>query len=227
MLQRTGADAVRLTTHMEYRAGGGSAYSALMFAARITLPHFSVSSAISLPNSAGEVGNTVPPRAGKALLQLGISEAGIDLLVELADDLAWRVLGYEKFPPGRAQPEGGSKNSGNNLMNQRVEARLGNLRRAARCGVPTWLDFVSSVSRRAFSGPSARAKARLCSFKIRDSRANDSSTSSPSTERLTSAVVCYYKPSLIGWAFTASSVSPKPDGRSEAGPSVVGRSIIC
>ena len=30
-----------------------TAYSALMLAARITLPHFSVSSAMSLPNSAG------------------------------------------------------------------------------------------------------------------------------------------------------------------------------
>src|SRR5262245_64011053 len=35
----------------------------LMFAARITLPHFSVSSAMSWPKSAGEPVNTVPPRS--------------------------------------------------------------------------------------------------------------------------------------------------------------------
>ena len=37
------------------------AYSALMLAARITLPHFSVSSAMSLPNSAGEPASVVLP----------------------------------------------------------------------------------------------------------------------------------------------------------------------
>ena len=40
-----------------------TAYSALMFAARITLPHFSVSSAMCLPKSLGEPGSTVPPRS--------------------------------------------------------------------------------------------------------------------------------------------------------------------
>jgi hypothetical protein len=34
----------------------------LMLAARITLPHFSVSSAINLAKSAGEPASTVPPR---------------------------------------------------------------------------------------------------------------------------------------------------------------------
>src|SRR5215475_11472791 len=36
-------------------------HSALMFAERITLAHFSVSSAISLPKSAGETASTSPP----------------------------------------------------------------------------------------------------------------------------------------------------------------------
>src|SRR5215475_1627028 len=36
-------------------------HSALMLAARITLRHFSVSSATSLPKSAGEPGSRVPP----------------------------------------------------------------------------------------------------------------------------------------------------------------------
>src|ERR1700730_5183869 len=39
----------------------GWVYSALMLAARITLAHFSVSLAMSLPKSAGEPGSTVAP----------------------------------------------------------------------------------------------------------------------------------------------------------------------
>jgi len=46
----------RGTEFMEYRARPTPNYSALMLAARITLAHFSVSSAISLPKSAGEPG---------------------------------------------------------------------------------------------------------------------------------------------------------------------------
>jgi hypothetical protein len=38
-------------------------HSGLMLAARITLPHFSVSSAMNLPKSAGEPGNAIPPRS--------------------------------------------------------------------------------------------------------------------------------------------------------------------
>src|SRR5439155_24645119 len=46
-------------------------HSALMPAARITLPHFSVSSAMSLPKSAGEPGRTVPPRSPNRAFILG------------------------------------------------------------------------------------------------------------------------------------------------------------
>ena len=59
----------------------------------ITLAHFSVSSAISLPKSAGEPGSTVPPRSANRCLQFGIGEACIDLLVELIDDLGRRGFG--------------------------------------------------------------------------------------------------------------------------------------
>src|SRR5262249_43276280 len=44
----------------------GRHHSGLMLAARITLPHFSTSSAMSLPKSAGEPGGSVPP--GPAIL---------------------------------------------------------------------------------------------------------------------------------------------------------------
>jgi len=39
----------------------GGAHSALMLAARITLPHFSVPLAMNFPNSLGEVENAVAP----------------------------------------------------------------------------------------------------------------------------------------------------------------------
>src|SRR5262245_64689246 len=45
--------------------------SGLMFAARTTLPHFSVSSATSLPKSAGEPTSGVPPRSASRVLILG------------------------------------------------------------------------------------------------------------------------------------------------------------
>ena len=68
-------------------------HSGLMPANLTTLPHFSVSSAMSLPKSAGEPGSTVPPRSASRALILGSARAGVDLLVELVDDLGGRVLG--------------------------------------------------------------------------------------------------------------------------------------
>src|SRR5262245_12551773 len=52
--------AVRVTGVTEHWIGLPH-QSALMLAARITLPHFSVSSAISFPNSAGDPGSGLPP----------------------------------------------------------------------------------------------------------------------------------------------------------------------
>jgi hypothetical protein len=59
--------AVRLTGFMEYPAS----HSGSMLAARITLPHFSVSSAMSLPKSAGVIGIGTPPRSAKRAFILG------------------------------------------------------------------------------------------------------------------------------------------------------------
>ena len=77
---------------------GDGSIPALMLAARITLAHFSVSSAMSLPKSAGEPAMRPPPKVGKPRPHLGIGEARVDLLVELVDDLGRRV-------PGRADAE--------------------------------------------------------------------------------------------------------------------------
>src|SRR5215475_15712551 len=46
-----------------WNVGGRERYSGLILAARMTLPHFSVSSAMSLPKSADEPASTVPPRS--------------------------------------------------------------------------------------------------------------------------------------------------------------------
>jgi hypothetical protein len=52
----------RVTGVME-RGQPGQTYSGLMLAARITLAHFSVSSAMSLPKSAGVRASMMPPRS--------------------------------------------------------------------------------------------------------------------------------------------------------------------
>jgi hypothetical protein len=53
----------------------------------------SVSSAISVPKSAGESASTAPPRVvGEPRLQLEIGEASVDFLIELLDDLGRRGL---------------------------------------------------------------------------------------------------------------------------------------
>src|SRR5262249_59013927 len=56
---------------------GRADHSALMLAARITLPHFSVSSASSLPKSAGEPGSTVVPTSANDALILGSARAAL------------------------------------------------------------------------------------------------------------------------------------------------------
>src|SRR5215470_12905632 len=52
-------------------------HSALMLAARITLAHFSVSSAINLPKSADEPGIAVLPRSANRALILGSARAAL------------------------------------------------------------------------------------------------------------------------------------------------------
>ena len=65
-------------------ARGRADHSALMLAARITLPHFSVSSAISLAKSADEPGSTVAPRSASRALILGSARAALISLLSLS-----------------------------------------------------------------------------------------------------------------------------------------------
>ena len=67
--------------------------SALMFAARTTLPHFSVSSAMSLPKSAGEPASAVPPRSASFASSLGSARAALISLLSLSTISAGVPLG--------------------------------------------------------------------------------------------------------------------------------------
>src|SRR5262249_17513239 len=75
--------AIRKTGFMEYRARPTPNYSALMLAARITLPHFSASSLMSLPKSEGEPAITVPPRSASRALSWGSARAALISLLSL------------------------------------------------------------------------------------------------------------------------------------------------
>src|SRR6516164_2881128 len=68
-------------------------HSALMFAARITLPHFSFSSASSLPKSAGEPGSTVPPKSANRAFILGSARAALISALSLSTICAGVFLG--------------------------------------------------------------------------------------------------------------------------------------
>src|SRR5437660_2075392 len=69
------------TGFMECRAGD---YSALMPADLITLPHFSVSSAMSLPKSAGENASTSPPRSATRAFIVGSARPALISLLSLS-----------------------------------------------------------------------------------------------------------------------------------------------
>ena len=48
---------------------------------------------MSLPKAAGDSDSTVPPKSINPRLELGIGQGGVDLLVELVDNLDRSVLG--------------------------------------------------------------------------------------------------------------------------------------
>src|SRR5713101_5384632 len=77
---------------MEYLVEIFPAQSGLAPENLTTLAHFSVSSAISLPKSAGEPGSAGAAKVGKPRLHLGIGEGRIDLLVKPLHDLGRRAL---------------------------------------------------------------------------------------------------------------------------------------
>src|SRR5262245_47711368 len=83
---------VRLTGFMECHLGLPD-HSALMLAARITLPHFSLSSAMNWPKSAGEPGSAVAPSSAIRALILGSANAALISLLSLSTISVGMFLG--------------------------------------------------------------------------------------------------------------------------------------
>src|SRR5215831_15096761 len=65
------------------RGGLLQRYSALMLAARITFPHFSVSCAMNWLNSAGVIGIGKPPRSARRALVFGSARAPLTCLLSV------------------------------------------------------------------------------------------------------------------------------------------------
>src|SRR6516162_4667669 len=101
-LQRSPMPRQRLssTGFMEYRRRAEH-YSALMLADLITLPHFSVSSAMSLPKSAGDIGIGTPPRSASRALIVGSARPALIASLSLSTISAGVFLGtptpYQKL----------------------------------------------------------------------------------------------------------------------------------
>jgi len=73
--------------------------SALMPANLITLPHLSVSSAISRPKSAGLIGIGVPPKSSSRAFIFGSTRAALVSLFSLLIGSAWYPGGRQPPPP--------------------------------------------------------------------------------------------------------------------------------
>src|SRR4029450_2858494 len=74
--------------------------SGLILPARITLPHFSVSSEMSLPKSAGEPGSGVAPRSASRAFILGSASAALIPLLRLAMISGGVFVGAPEAPHG-------------------------------------------------------------------------------------------------------------------------------
>src|SRR5262245_21501897 len=70
-------------------------HSGLMLAARITLPHFSVSSAMNLPKSAGVIGIGVPPKSSSRAFIFGSARAALVSLLSFSTMSAGVFLGAQ------------------------------------------------------------------------------------------------------------------------------------
>src|SRR5262249_11472860 len=71
-------------------------HSALIPTDLITLAHFSVSSTMSLPRSAGEPASAVPPRSASRALMLGSAKAALTSFLSLSAISAGVFLGAPK-----------------------------------------------------------------------------------------------------------------------------------
>ena len=83
-------------------------HSGLMFAARITLAHFSVSAAMSLPKSAGKPGSTVPPKSTSRALIFGSARAALISLLSFPT-ISVAVPGRAETNQGLAHSPAGTR----------------------------------------------------------------------------------------------------------------------
>src|SRR5215831_2235698 len=74
---------IRRSGVMEYAPRAHRPHYGLMLAAKITLPHFMVSSAISLAKSAGEPGSTVAPRLASRAWKLASARLALTCVFNL------------------------------------------------------------------------------------------------------------------------------------------------
>src|SRR5262249_14006714 len=88
--------------------GTGPRQSALMLAARTTLPHFSVSSAMKVPNWAGDPGNGAAPKSASRALNLGSANAVLISLLSLSTRSLGVLLGA-LTPPQSLVSKSGTK----------------------------------------------------------------------------------------------------------------------
>ena len=123
---------------MECRRGR-TRHSGLMPANLITLPHFSVSSAMSLPKSAGEPASTVPPRSASRALILGSARPALISLLSLSTISAGVFLGAPT-PIPRARLVARHEIAHGRDVRQRLRARRGGHRQRAQLAGPDVLD---------------------------------------------------------------------------------------
>src|SRR6516225_6248091 len=79
-----------------------------MLAARMTLPHFSVSSAMSLPKSGGDSASASPPRSASRVLSLGSARPALISLLSFSTISAGVAFGAPRpyqIPPLVARQE--------------------------------------------------------------------------------------------------------------------------
>src|SRR5262245_6207634 len=109
-----------------------------MLAARITLAHFSVSSAMSLPNSDGVSASGVPPKSAKRALILGSARAAVISLLSLSMISAGVFLGAPT--PSQSPASKPGTNSLTVGTSGSACARCGRNRERAQLPAPNILD---------------------------------------------------------------------------------------
>ena len=106
-----------------------------MPAARITLAHFSVSSAMSFPKSAGEPGSTVPPKSARRAFISGSVSAALISLFSLSTISAGGFFGAPRnTPAGVIEILNKEVNAG--LLDPAMKARFADLANVPLPGSP-------------------------------------------------------------------------------------------